>query len=91
MNERKYIEEIEGLMVEILYEYEEGDGGDYSTPPTAPQVNIIDWKLAEESREDYGDYSDEEWGEWMKDIDNYVYNDSYYDIVEFENDLSDGY
>ena len=25
MNERKYTEEIEGLMVEILYEYEEGD------------------------------------------------------------------
>lgn len=83
--------EIEGLWVNIFYEYTDGDEGDYSTPPTAPQVNIKDWELAEESREDYEDYSDEEWREWMKDIDNYVYNDSYYDIVEFENDLSNGY
>lgn len=88
---KKYRMEIEGLMVEISYDYEGGDKGDNWTPPTAPQVNIDSWKLAEESREDYGDYSDEEWWEWMKDIDNYVYNDSYYDIVEFENDLSDGY
>lgn len=84
---RKYRMEIEGLMVEISYEYTEGDIGDYWTPPTAPQVNIVDWKLAEESREDYVDYTDDEWAEWMKAIDDYINNDSYYDIVEFEEDM----
>lgn len=84
---RKYRMEIEGLMVEISYDYEDGDKGDNWTPPTAPQVNIDSWKLAEESREDFADYTDDEWAEWMKAIDDYVNNDSYYDIVEFEEDL----
>jgi hypothetical protein len=87
MKERKYIEEIEGLMVEILYEYEEGDSGDYYTPPTGDRVTIVSWKLKDESREDYPDYDDEEWEQWMKDIDHYVYNDSEWDIIEFEHEL----
>ena len=89
MNERKYIEEIEGLMVEILYEYEEGDSGDYWTPPTGERVTIIDWKLKDECREDYPAYDDEEWEEWMQDIDRYVYNESEWDIIEFEHKLED--
>lgn len=89
MNERKYIEEIEGLMVEILYEYEEGDSGDEFTPPTGDRVTILDWQLKDESREDYPDYDDEEWEEWMQDIDRYVYNDSEWDIIEFEHELED--
>ena len=84
MNERKYTEEIEGLMVEILYEYEEGDSGDEFTPPTGDRVTILDWQLKDESREDYPDYDDEEWEEWMQDIDHYVYDDSEWDIIEFE-------
>ena len=72
MKERKYIEEIEGLMVEIIYEYEEGDSGDEFTPPTGDRVTILDWKLKDESREDYLDYDDDEWEEWMQDIDHYV-------------------
>ena len=52
MKERKYTEEIEGLMVEILYEYEEGDSGDYWTPPTGERVTILDWKLKDECREE---------------------------------------
>jgi hypothetical protein len=87
MNERKYIEEIEGLMVEILYEYEEGDSGDEFTPPTGDRVTIVSWKLRDDSREDYTDYDDEEWEQWMKDIDHYVYNDSEWDIIEFEHEL----
>lgn len=89
MNERKYTEEIEGLMVEILYEYEEGDSGDEFTPPTGDRVTILDWQLKDESREDYPDYDDEEWEEWMQDIDRYVYNDSEWDIIEFEHELED--
>lgn len=89
MNERKYIEEIEGLMVEILYEYEEGDSGDEFTPPTGDRVTILDWRLKDESREDYQDYDDKEWEEWMQDIDRYVYNDSEWDIIEFEHELED--
>ena len=87
MKERKYTEEIEGLMVEILYEYEEGDSGDYWTPPTGESVTILDWRLKDESREDYPDYDDEEWEDWMRDIDKYVYNDSMWDILKFENEL----
>jgi hypothetical protein len=91
MKERKYIEEIEGLMVEILYEYEEGDSGDEFTPPTGDRVTIVSWKLRDESREDYPDYDDEEWEQWMRDIDHYVNNDSEWDIIEFEQDLKDEY
>lgn len=87
MKERKYNEEIEGLMVEITYEYEEGDKGDYWTPPTGDRVTIVSWKLRDESREDYPDYDDEEWEKWMQDIDHYVYNDSEWDIIEFEESL----
>ena len=89
MKERKYTEEIEGLMVEILYEYEEGDSGDEFTHPTGDRVTILDWKLKDESREDYQDYDDEEWEEWMQDIDHYVHNDSEWDIIEFEHELED--
>lgn len=89
MNERKYIEEIEGLMVEILYEYEEGDSGDEFTPPTGDRVTILDWQLKDESREDYPEYDDEEWEEWMRDIDHYVYNDSEWDIIEYEHKYDD--
>ena len=86
MDERKYTEEIEGLLVEILYEYEEGDSGDEFTPPTGDRVTILDWQLKDESREDYPDYDDEEWEEWMRDINRYVYNDSEWDIIEFEHE-----
>lgn len=90
MNERKYIEEIEGLMVEILYEYEEGDSGDYYTPPTGDRVTIVSWRLVDGEknvRNEYPDYDDEEWEDWMRDIDRYVNNDSVWDILEFENEL----
>ena len=87
MKERKYTEEIEGLMVEITYEYEAGDSGDYWTPPTGECVTILDWRLKDESREDYPDYDDEEWEEWMQDIDHYVYNDSEWDIIEYEHEI----
>lgn len=89
MKERKYNMEIEGLMVEITYEYEEGDSGDYWTPPTGDVVTIISWKLLDESREDYRDYDDEEWEQWMSNIDDYVHNESEWDIIEYEHELED--
>ena len=76
-------------MVEILYEYEEGDSGDEFTPPTGDRVTILDWKLRDKCREDFTDYDDEEWEEWMRDIDRYVYNESEWDIIEFEHELED--
>ena len=85
--ERKYNMEIEGLMVEITYDFTEGDKGDWMTPPTGDRVDILDWKLKDECREDYPDYDDEEWEDWMRDIDKYVYNDSMWDILKFENEL----
>ncbi len=85
--ERKYNMEIEGLMVEITYDFTEGDKGDWMTPPTGDRVDILEWKLKDECREDYPDYDDEEWEDWMRDIDKYVYNDAEWDILEFENEL----
>lgn len=93
MKERKYIEEIEGLMVEITYEYEEGDKGDYWTPPTGDRVDILSWRLLyeKEDRNLNADLDDEEWEQWMQDIDHYVHNDSEWDIIEFEHDLKTDY
>jgi hypothetical protein len=86
--ERKYNMEIEGLMVEISYDFTEGDKGDYMTPPTGDIVEILDWRLRDESYDDYKfDYTEEEWEDWMRDIDKYVYNDSVWDILEFEESL----
>ena len=87
--EREFNMEIEGLMVKIFYEYEEGESGDYWTPPTGDRVTIVSWKLRDENREDYLDYDDEEWEEWMADIDHYVHNDSEWDIIEFEHEMRD--
>lgn len=91
MKERKYNEEIEGLMVEITYEYEEGDKGDYWTPPTNDKVKILGWRLLyeEEDRELNSDLDDSEWEDWMRDIDHYVHNESEWDIIEFEHELED--
>ena len=90
MNERKYIAEIEGLMVEITYEYEEGHKGDRDTPPTGDRVTILSWELLE--GEDSiitmcSNCSDDEWKEWMSDIEHYVHHHAEYDIIEFEHDL----
>lgn len=91
--ERKYNMEIEGLMVEISYDFTEGDRGDYMTPPTGDVVEILGWRLLyeEEDRELNSDLDDSEWEDWMRDIDRYVNNDSVWDILEFENDLRDEY
>ena len=86
--ERKYNMEIEGLMVEISYDFTEGDKGDWMTPPTGDRVDILEWRLRDESYDDYKfDYTEEEWEDWMRDIDHYVHNDSEWDILEFENEL----
>ena len=85
--ERKYNMEIEGLMVEITYDFTEGDKGDWMTPPTGDRVDILEWKLKNECREYYQDYDDEEWENWMLAIDMYVYNDAEWDILEFEKRL----
>jgi hypothetical protein len=85
---RKFRMEIEGLWVDIFYEYEEGDKGDYYTPPTGPSVDIVEWRLDGVAYDDYKfDYSEEEWEEWMCDIDKYVNNDAQWDIIEFEESL----
>ena len=89
---RVFNKEIEGLWVAVTYEYEEGDKGDYYTPPTGPNVTIVDWSLTNgDCREAYLDYTDEEWDEWMSDIHRYVNNDVEWDIIEFEKDLNDEY
>lgn len=93
MKERKYNIEVEGLMVEITYEYEKGDKGDYFTPPTGDRVTIVSWRLLDGEKivrnNEYPDYSDEEWEEWMSAIDKYVYKESEWDIIKYERDLDD--
>lgn len=86
----KYRMEIEGLMVEISYEYDCGCNGDDDTPSTAPSVDIKHWQLVngeKQERKNYPDCTDEEWEDWMDDIERYVFEDSHWDIVEFEEDL----
>lgn len=92
MKERKYNIEVEGLMVEITYEYEKGDKGDYFTPPTGDRVTIVSWRLLDGEkivRNEYPDYDDEEWEQWMSDIDDYVHTDAEWDIIEYEHELED--
>lgn len=85
---QEYNMEIEGLMVEISYDFTEGDRGDYMTPPTNDVVKILGWRLLNESYDDYKfDYTEDEWEDWMRDIDRYVRNDSMWDIIEFEESL----
>lgn len=83
---RKFRMEIEGLWVNIFYEYEEGCKGDRMTPPTAPRVDIKYWELDEGEAEEKEkqELSDNEWESWLFDIEEYVYNDSEWDIIEFE-------
>lgn len=81
--------EIEGLFVEISYEYERGSDGDYWTAPSGDIVDIDSWSLVCDTREDYPEVSDEEWEEWMGFIDDYVEKDVMWDIIEFERDLDD--
>lgn len=85
--ERKYNMIVEGLMVEITYDFTEGDEGDYMTPPTGDRVDILEWRLLEDKREDHPEVNDAEWEGWMRDIDVYVYHESEWDILEFEKEL----
>lgn len=90
--ERKYNTEIEGLMVEITYDFTEGDKGDWMTPPTGDMVDILGWKLLygeDTERKRWLASDDEEWREWMSDINHYVYNESMWDILEWENKIRD--
>lgn len=90
---RKYNEEIEGLMVEITYDYDDGCEGDDWAPPTYPEVSIRSWRLIDGEkaiRNKYPDITDSEWEEWMDDIERYVHDDAKWDIVEFEESLKWG-
>lgn len=91
--ERKFRMEIEGLWVDIYYDFTKGDKGDYMTPPTGDIVNIHYWELAkgEEKQKEIDQLSDDAWDAWMFDIEQYVYNDAEWDILEFEKDLNDEY
>jgi hypothetical protein len=86
---RKFRMEIEGLWVNIFYEYTDGDEGDYCAPPTAPRVDIKYWELDEGEAEEKErqELSDNEWEAWLFDIEEYVWHDSEWDIIEFEESL----
>ena len=72
--------EIEGLKVEVDYEYEEGRDGDNTTPPSPWFIETKGWRLVNYSRKDFCG-SDDEWCDWMADIDWYVATDCYDDIA----------
>ena len=86
---RKFRMEIEGLWVNIFYEYTDGDEGDYCTPPTAPRVDIKYWELdeGEADEKEIQQLSDNEWEAWLFDIEEYVWHDAEWDIIEFEESL----
>ena len=80
----KYLMQIEQLMVIIDYDYIEGQKGDYTTPPFSDDVRIKSWRLLngeKSERATHSDYDDEEWEQWMDDIDTYVWNNAADDIL----------
>lgn len=89
--EKKFNTEIEGLKVIITYNFERGDKGDYFTPPTGDFVDILYWELAkgEEKAQAENELSDDDWDAWMFDIEEYVYHQSTWDILEWENRIRD--
>ena len=89
MEERKFRMVIENLWVEITYDYEEGCKGDRDTPPTEDRVDIKYWELVkgEEKQKEIDELSDHAWESWLFDIEEYVYNDAQWDILEFEKSL----
>lgn len=80
----KYLMEVEQLMVVIDYDYIEGSKGDYWTPPTPDDVRIKSWRLLngeKSERASHPSYDDEEWEQWMDDIDAYVWQHSAEEIM----------
>ena len=79
------IVEIEGLDVVIEYAVIEGNKGDYWTPPTPDDVRIKSWRLLngeKSERATHSDYDDEEWEQWMDDIDTYVWTELELNLLE---------
>lgn len=79
----KYLMEVEQLMVVVTYEYIRGEEGDYWHPPIPDSIKIKSWELLNGekfTRAQYPDYDDEEWSQWMADIDTYVWNNAEEDI-----------
>lgn len=79
------IVEIEGLDVVIEYAVIKGDKGDYWTPPTPDDVRIKSWRLLngeKSERATHSDYDDEEWEQWMDDIDTYVWAELELNLLE---------
>lgn len=89
---RKFRMEIEGLWVNIFYEYterEEGlknSEGEWWSPPQEPRVDIKYWELdeGEADEKEFQQLSDNEWEAWLFDIEEYVWHDAQWDIIEFE-------
>lgn len=79
------IVEIEGLDVVIEYTVIKGSKGDYWTPPTYDEVRIISWRLLrgeEVERVEHPNYDDEEWAQWLDDIDTYVWTELELNLLE---------
>lgn len=88
---KKYNMEIEGVMVEITYDFIRGYKGTREFEGMPDRVDVLSWRLLheEEVKANNSDLDDDEWEDWMSDIDTYVHNDSEWDILEWENESND--
>ena len=85
MAERKYLMEIECLMVVITYEHIGSSGCDEGGPYSSEDMWIKSWELLDGeklTRAKHPDYDDDEWRKWMEDIDLYVWGNARKEIIE---------
>lgn len=64
-----YRTKIEDIEVDVFYDFEEGDNGDYWTPPTPWYLEVLEWEFVDKNeREKHTDLDDEEWQEVVDEI-----------------------
>lgn len=87
MKSGTYRTTIDGMEVDIFYDYQEGDNGDYWTPPTPYYLEVTGWSFADPfESEKHGDLDDEEWGEVVADLGDYIFKYMADKIAEIENE-----
>lgn len=90
---KHYEATIEGLKVKITYDFYKSTTGDNWTPSSGDIVEILRYELSEgeDSSRLRHNLDDDEWNDWLSDVEAYVYSDAVDDILEFENEKDSDY
>lgn len=90
---KHYEATIEGLKVKITYDFYKSTTGDNWTPSSGDIVEILGYELSEgeDSSRLRHNLDDDEWNDWLSDVEAYVYSDAVDDILEFENEKDSDY